>query len=792
MTQPANAVQRVLAALALIVALAHVPFLAPSLEDIDSVNFALGVRDFDVATHRPHPPGYPVYIFLGKVTAAITGAVMDAPASMVEAKALSILSLLSALGAIVALYGVFSALAPRRIPADASPWPSLDVSALAATAITVACPLFWYLSVRPMSDLPGFALATAAQACLLLAWWRQSPAADHDRRLGPAAMAASGRMIVIGAFLAAFSIGLRSQTVWFTAPLLALVLMDRIGRGAAGALLGGGVMFVAGGLAWGIPLLIASGGLNEYLAALGTQAGEDFASGEMLYTNPSARAGAFALMRTFVAPWDSTVLGSGVLVLAAAGIVHLAWKDRRSLAALVALAGPYLAFHLLFQDTAFIRYALPLVPVMAFLAVRGAALASSRVVPAAAAVVSVAGVAIAAPVLAQYGAEPSPTVRALEAMRAEARVTKPGAIAMHHAFVRPLEAEETGIATQLPAPPHLEWLEIVKYWRSGTTDPLWFLAEPIRTDLAHFDPASLRDSTEFAWPLVARPAFGGMRPAAVRWYRMTAPGWFADDGWSFTPESSGIATQRGRGPHLGPITAMVRRRDTATRLLIGGRNLGGANDPAARFTVSIDDVPIEQFDAAPGFFLEVFDLPAGTLSGTGPFATLTVQSAAVSGAQVIPTGIEQFDLQDAHATMWGYDEGWQEAEFNTVFGVWRWTSDRATLRIAGPPRAVRITMTIESPLRYFDEPPLVRARAGERQLAETTLGSHGEWTFEVPADALDASQGGVTIETNKTFVPAERANVPDERRLGLRVFAIRVSEAGTSVSNSLTAAETPR
>ena len=46
--------------MALIFALAHVPFLATSLEDIDSVNFALGIRHFDVATHRPHPPGYPV------------------------------------------------------------------------------------------------------------------------------------------------------------------------------------------------------------------------------------------------------------------------------------------------------------------------------------------------------------------------------------------------------------------------------------------------------------------------------------------------------------------------------------------------------------------------------------------------------------------------------------------------------------------------------------------------------------------------------------------------------------
>jgi hypothetical protein len=45
----------------------HLPSLAPSLEDIDSINFALGLRDFDPARHQPHPPGSPVYIALGRL-----------------------------------------------------------------------------------------------------------------------------------------------------------------------------------------------------------------------------------------------------------------------------------------------------------------------------------------------------------------------------------------------------------------------------------------------------------------------------------------------------------------------------------------------------------------------------------------------------------------------------------------------------------------------------------------------------------------------------------------------------
>ena len=153
-------------------------------------------------------------------------------------------------------------------------------------------------------------------------------------------MAASGRAIVLGALLAGFSVGFRSQTLWITAPLLLLVLADRVGRGVAGAMLGSSVAFAAGALTWGVPLLVASGGLQAYLAALGSQAGEDFAGVEMLYLNPTPRLAAFALLRTFVWPWDSVPLASVVLMLAAVGGVLLLVRERRTLAAVTAISAP--------------------------------------------------------------------------------------------------------------------------------------------------------------------------------------------------------------------------------------------------------------------------------------------------------------------------------------------------------------------------------------------------------------------------------------------------------------------
>lgn len=775
----------VLAGLVLLFALAHAPFLANSLEDIDSVNFALGVRDFNVAEHRPHPPGYPVYIALGKVTVALTGLAMGgAPASSVEARALAVLSLFAGLAAIVFLYGVFASLTSRA-PGSTSPWTALNVEALAATVVTASCPLFWYLAARPMSDLPGLAFALAAQACLMLAWWRQSPGPDGDRRLSPAMMSASGRMIVVGSLLAALSIGMRSQTVWFTLPLLVLVLLDRVGRGVAGAMIGGGITFVAGGLVWGIPLLVVSGGLGPYLAALGTQAGEDFAGGEMLYPNPSSRAVAFALLRTFLDPWDSMALGAVVLMLAAAGVAHLLMRDRRTLAAVVAMSAPYVLFHLAFQDTSFVRYALPIVPAVVFLAMRGAALATERGVVAVAAALAIGSVIVASPVLAAYGAEPSPTVRVLAAMTAAAKDGPPVVLGMHQTFKRPLEAEAVAFSTVLPSPPRLEWLELTKFWRAGRTEPVWFLADPARSDLALIDPASLSTSTEFRWPLVARPAFGGMRPSAVRWHRLLPPGWFAEQGWSLTPETAGMSGLMGRAPHLGPIAAHVRRRGGATTVLVGGRNLAGAGGPTATFTLAIDGVTLQRWDAAPGFFLQVFEIPAGRLSGDGPFAALTIQSEAASGATVIQTAIEQFDLQGEGALMWGYADGWHEAESNTALGVWRWTSERSQLRLTGPARAVQVALIVESPLRYFEMPATVRVMAGDREVAKAEIGDTRTWTFDVTGEALSAAGGVLAIETDQTFVPAERDGGADNRRLGLRILAIRIA-------NSLTPAEVTR
>ena len=47
---------------------------SPGLDEIDSGDFAMGVRHFDLWRHQPHPPGYPLYIFLGWLGLKLFGA----------------------------------------------------------------------------------------------------------------------------------------------------------------------------------------------------------------------------------------------------------------------------------------------------------------------------------------------------------------------------------------------------------------------------------------------------------------------------------------------------------------------------------------------------------------------------------------------------------------------------------------------------------------------------------------------------------------------------------------------
>ena len=101
-------------ALLLIFLAAHLALLPKTLEDLDSVNFALGVREFDVARHQPHPPGYPVFIALGKIS---TGVLRVAGVDGAAPRGLAVVSALASAAALPALFLFF-----RRLERRVGPW----------------------------------------------------------------------------------------------------------------------------------------------------------------------------------------------------------------------------------------------------------------------------------------------------------------------------------------------------------------------------------------------------------------------------------------------------------------------------------------------------------------------------------------------------------------------------------------------------------------------------------------------------------------------------------------------
>ena len=281
--------------IAAIYLVAHLAFLAPSLEDIDSINFALGLRHYDVAQHQPHPPGYPVYIALGRTAKAVLEAIAPSLGSpRTESLSLAIWSPIAGATALIAAYSIFTAVSTASM-------------ALWATALLAATPLFWLAGSRPMSDMPGLALALVAQALFL-----KVLKGTTDRRA-----------IVIGAVIAGIAAGVRVQTACLTVPLFAFALVKQRREGVLWVVTRPVAAMALGGLVWAIPLIALSGGLERYLVALGSQAGEDFAWTGMLWTTPTPRRLLFALWETFVLPWDSVPLAIVVGVIALIGLLHI-------------------------------------------------------------------------------------------------------------------------------------------------------------------------------------------------------------------------------------------------------------------------------------------------------------------------------------------------------------------------------------------------------------------------------------------------------------------------------------
>jgi hypothetical protein len=344
--------------------------------EYDGLLFGAGVTRFEPLLHHPHPPGYPVYIALGKL---FNLPVHDPFAALV---ALSIVSTLVGFAALAAAF--------RNLLHDG--WLGVGGAVLfyGSAGMLVHATL-------PLSDATGLAF-------LALAVLQVSRRAPLDSR----------RAILFGLF-ASLAVGCRPQLAAFVLPLLLLVLMDAPGR--ARAMMLGAFAIVS--LAWFVPLVIATGGPAGFVRYEFGQAA-DFAANDANLAR-SGWSGPALLLRFLAHPWGPKLLSAPVLAAALVGASATVLNLERRLGA-VAMAGAlYLALAIAGMDPADgVRYALPGTMTVALLAARGlGTLSSNRVAwrkPTLAVVLGCAAAAAslryAGPVVLQRHASPSPPAQA--------------------------------------------------------------------------------------------------------------------------------------------------------------------------------------------------------------------------------------------------------------------------------------------------------------------------------------------------------------------------------------------
>jgi hypothetical protein len=530
--------------------------------------------------------------------------------------------------------------------------------------------------------------------------------------------------------------------------------------------------------AWAVPLLVVSGGLQTYLAALGSQAGEDFAWVNMLWMQPTPRRAAIALYETFALPWALPALARVVGIVALVGLLRSAVRTPRALLVMATAFLPYAVYHLLFQETLTVRYALPLLPGVAWLVCQGA-LAVGRFAPAVQGLLVAAAITVAFPGGLLYAREEHPAFRAIEDATVRLAIEQPARVFAHYGLRRPLQHRAASALPFVEPRRQYEWLSAVEYWKGGGRGTVWFFADPIRTDLALIDPSSRREVQRYIWAARKRPELGGVRPLGTDWYRVHEPEWFAGEGWSLTPETGGMAQVSGGGPARRPIQAWIRRGPEARQLVIGGVFLGDARAPRVKLILKLDGAVLAQWplSSAERLFVRHLSLPSGIPDGAGRYAQLTVESQVPGGAGVSPeVGIQQFDVQPSSRVVVGFAEGWHEPEYAPATGLqWRWTSERAVLALHGTPQPLVLTLRGESPLRYVPTAPTVVVTAGGRTLDSFQPSEDFTRDIRVPADVWQNGEARIVIATDRVYLPGPAEGTADSRRLGLRLFDTQIN-----------------
>lgn len=249
----------------MVAVLVRIPFRASYLVNWDSVNFALGIETFDLASHQPHPPGYLGYVFLGRFIDWFVGDPVVA------------LTGVSVVAGAAATTGVYL-LATRFVA---------ERAALIAAGLFGTSPLVWYYSEVPLTYIVEVALALPLILLALDA---------RERRHSWSLYSAAALLAVMGA--------VRQTSLVLFLPLLVYAAMALPWKmRLRGAAILGTLVTV-----WLVPLVIMSGGPLNYLQLSSQLAG---------LTGGATWLGAGAgVLQNFIVVTLAIVLGMHVALLA--------------------------------------------------------------------------------------------------------------------------------------------------------------------------------------------------------------------------------------------------------------------------------------------------------------------------------------------------------------------------------------------------------------------------------------------------------------------------------------------
>ena len=383
------------AALSVLVALTRWPALSATLWDWDEALFVLGLRDYDVTLHHPHPPGFPLFIAMAKLM------------PMDGFHALQAVTFIASLLIFPAMFFLAREL---RLP---------FFGAVAGALLLSFFPNVWFYGGTGLSDVPSLVLALVACALLLRG-------------------ARSDASLLAGAVVLGIAAGVRPQNLILGAAPFIVAFLHRRRTAIVGALIVAIIVIVSFGAA-----AYFSGGWQAYRATLARH--ETFIRAHDSFLSPIRPWLPQVFDDFFLRPFRAPLINVVIAVLAAIGFL----RARRWLA--VAIFGPFLLFAWLYLDFhSASRFSIGYMPLFALLAAEGIP-SRLRVVT----IAAVLGLMIGWtwPALRVVHTTPSPPVAAIEALPRGRAVYVDERLAAHAALLLPQPYQLVRVTPELQLPP---------------------------------------------------------------------------------------------------------------------------------------------------------------------------------------------------------------------------------------------------------------------------------------------------------------------------------------------------